>query len=390
MARTKRVRQKEKKVVIPGFSITSLSTARCLANSHSGIVSIGSKDVAHQIPMFYSNIPEKKVLIPPQQNIVQTLLDIRGDFEEPPVLLLTSDRHALEVSEDRALLEPHYKFLLPPDNLVSGLIYKDKFAEMAQERGFKVPRTIKITGPAEIGEAIRELSFPFILKPHLLHSRKINNAVELESYLKAFSPINWTSVVAQEWIPGDDSTIYCCFVYFSRDSEPIAYLTAQKIRQCPPQYGTTSLCRTVENSHILEETIKIFQTLGLVGYVQIEYRYYREQEAYYIMEPTIGRFDKQIAITQAAGVNFPLIAVQYLEESNIPQCRQRDNVWWIHERDDYLSHRHPLQTDKGGYWKHLLSADAHALFSWRDPLPFIATFVSSLKWAIERGSKRRN
>ena len=390
MAGTRRIRHQEKKVVIPGFSVTSLSTARCLANSHSGIVSIGSKDVAHQTPMFYSNITEKKVLISPKQNIVQALLDIRGDFDEPPVLLLTSDRHALEVSEDRTLLEPHYKFLLPPKDLVSALTDKGKFAEMAQERGFKVPRTIKITGPAEIGEAISELSFPFMIKPHLLHARKINNAVELESYLKAFSPINWTSVVAQEWIPGDDSSIYCCFVYFSRDSQPIAYLTVQKIRQYPPQYGTTSLCKTVENNHILEETIRIFRTLGLVGYSQIEYKYYREQEAYYIMEPTVGRFDKQIAITQAAGVNFPLIAVQYLEEGKTPQCRQRDNVWWIQERDDYLSQRHPLQTNRGAYWKHLLKADSHVLFSWRDPLPFVVTFVSSLKSAVEHSTRSRN
>jgi predicted ATP-grasp superfamily ATP-dependent carboligase len=165
MARTTRVRQKEKKVVIPGFSITSLSTARCLADSHSGIVSIGKIAIASEIPMYFSNIPEKKVLLSPQQNIVQALLDIRDDFEEPPVLLLTADRHVLEVSEASSLIEPHYKFLLPPKDLVSSLLYKDKFAEMAQERGFNVPLTIRIREPAEIGEAIRKLSFPFMLKP---------------------------------------------------------------------------------------------------------------------------------------------------------------------------------------------------------------------------------
>jgi D-aspartate ligase len=389
MARSKPVRQQGKKVVIPGFSITSLSTARCLANSHFGIISIGSKAIASGIPMYFSNIPEKKVLISPQQNIVQALLEIRSDFNEPPVLLLTADRDVLQVSEDRSLIDRHYKFLLPPKDLVSGLTDKSKFVEIAQERGFKVPRTIRIRGPEEMARVRRELPFPFMLKPYLLHSRRINDEVELKSYSKTFSPINWSSVIAQEWIPGDDSTIHCCFVYFSRDSEPIAYLTLQKIRQWQPQHGTTSLCRTVGNSHILRETIRIFQTLGLVGYGQIEYKYHREQEAYYIMEPTVGRFNLQIAITQAAGVNIPLIAAQYLEEGKITQCRQRDNVWWIHERDDYLSQRHPLQTNRGGYWKHLLKADTHALFSWRDPLPFVMLFWSTLKRAIERGTKGR-
>ncbi len=390
MARTKPARQQEKKVVIPRFSITSLSTARCLANSHLDIISIGSKGIGSEIPMYFSNIPEKKVLISPQRSIVQALLDIRSDFDEPPVLLLTADRDVLELAEDRSLIERYYKFLLPPKDLVGGLTDKGKFAEIAQERGFNIPRTIRIREPAEIGETMHELSFPFMLKPYLLHSRRINNEVELESYSKTFSPVNWNSVIAQEWIPGDDSSIYCCFVYFSRDSEPIACLTLQKIRQFEPQHGTTSLCRTVGNSQILRETIRIFQTLGLIGYGQIEYKYHREQGVYYIMEPTVGRFNKQIAITQAAGVNFPLIAVQYLEEGKIPQCRQRDNVWWIHERDDYLSQRHPAQTNRGGYWKHLLKADTHALFSWRDPLPFVMAFVLTLKWAIKRGIKGRN
>ena len=61
-------------------------------------------------------------------------------------------------------------------------------------------------------------------------------------------------MVAQEWIPGPDSALYFVFVYFDRNGELIAWLTAQKIRQFPPEYGTTSLCRTVENNYILDST----------------------------------------------------------------------------------------------------------------------------------------
>lgn len=365
-------------VVIPGFSLTSLGAARCLANSRVNIVSIGSRDICYEEPFYLSNIPEKKIVIPPEQSIVQALLDIRGDFNDSPVLLLANDKDVLEVSEDRSLIDQHYKFLLPPKDVIR-LVDKNRFAEIARESGFKVPKTVTISGPEEMGEIVRELAFPFLLKPHLLHSRRISDEVELESYLRTWSPTNWHSVVAQEWIPGDDSSIYCCHVYFSRDGEPIACLTLQKIRQWPPQYGTMSLCRTVDNSHVLMETIRIFEILGLRGYGQMEYKYHQGEDVYYITEPTIGRFTQQIAICEAAGVNMPLIAVEYLEEAKIPQCTQRDNVWLIHELEDYLSKRHGLQPNGGGYWRRLLTADAHVLWSRKDPLPLLGTLAWNIK-----------
>lgn len=365
------------KVVIPSFSITSLGTARCLANSHFDIFSIGSREVAYKMPMYFSNIPRKKVTIPAEQNIVQALLDLQSEFEDPPVLLLTRDKDALEVSKSRNLLDGHYKFLLPDNDLVDKLMHKGKFAKLAQQEDFRIPRTIEIKRPEEICNAIREFSFPFVLKPYLRHACKINDEAELESYLNTLSPVNWSSVVAQEWIPGNDASIYFCFVYFDQNSEIIASLTAQKIRQWPPEYGTTSLCRTVENRYVLEETVRIFRRLGLVGFGSIEYKYHHERDAYYIMEPTVGRFNQQIAITHAAGVNFPLLITEFLTKGQIPQCMQKNNVWWIYEPSDYLSQRSSRQQNKGGYWRHLLRSDAHVLWSWRDPLPFLSSLVTS-------------
>lgn len=366
------------KVVIPGFSLTSLSTARCLARSGFDIISIGCRGIAYKMPMYFSNIPEKKVLINPEENMVQALMDIKGEFGEPPVLLLTEDKHVVEVSNDRALIDKYYNFLIPDKDLVDQLMDKNKFAKLAEKEHFKVPKTLEITELKEIYDFIRVYSFPFVLKPYLRHARKINNEADLESYLATLSPVNWSSVVVQEFVPGDDSSLFFCFVYFDRNSEPVAHLTAQKIRQWPPEYGATSLCKTVENKYVLEETLRIFKLLGLVGPGSIEYKCHSKTGEYYIMEPTIGRFDQQVAVTQAAGINLPLIAASYLEKGEVTQFRQKNDVWWIYEPTDYLSQRSARQEKKGDYWRRLLKADSRVLWSWRDPMPFLSSCVSGI------------
>lgn len=384
-------------IVTAGFSGTSLGIARCLDDSDVEILAIGHSDDPQDIPFYYSNIPKRKIMLPEKKKMFEALIDIRNDFNDSPILLLSEDRHVLEVAENRGPIDSCYRHLLSDSDLVNKLMDKSAFAGIAHEMGLKVPREISIAGIEEINNAVCEFSFPFILKPYLRHSCKINNQSELESYLAGFSSTNWKSVIAQEYIPGDDSSIYFCFVYFDRKTEPIAWLTAQKIRQWVPQSGTTSLCRTVENKYILEETIRIFRTLGLVGFGSIEYKYHREEDAYYIMEPTIGRYNKQIALTRAAGVNFPAIAVKYLTEGKSVRVSQKNNVWWIHEFTDLRSRWDKRQSVRDGYCRHILKANARVLFSWNDPFPLFVTFGAVIKetikcignWLMERWNKTR-
>ena len=371
-------------VVIPGFRATSLGIARCLAGSGVEILAIGHSEDPQDMPFYFSSIPKRKIMLSDNKKMFEALIDIRNDFNEPPLLLLSEDRHVLEVAENREAIDSCYRHLLSDSVLVNKLMDKRAFAKIAHDMGLKIPREISIAGIAEINNAVSEFSFPFILKPYLRHACKINAQSELESYLGGFSSTNWKSVIAQEYIPGDDSSIYFCFVYFNQSSEPIAWLTAQKIRQWEPLSGVTSLCRTVENSYILEETISIFKSLGLIGFGSIEYKYHREKNAYFIMEPTVGRYNLQIALAREAGVNFPAIAVDYLTEGKKTRFFQKNNIWWIHEATDLLSIWDKRQTVRVSYLKHIIKAHTRVLFSWRDPFPFFVFFGVAFKIALQQ------
>jgi D-aspartate ligase len=374
-------------IIISGFSMTALGIARCLSGFGYNIISIGKKGPAYKIPFYFSNIPNKRIIIPPQKDITEVLLDISNIFDESPILLLSEDIHALEISENRDLIDKYYTFILPDKNIVDKLLDKRKFTELAIKNKINIPKTLIIKNKGELDNTIDELSFPFLLKPYMMHSCKICCKNELLKYTKSFSPLNWRSVIAQEWIPGDDASIYFCFVFFNREIEPIASLTAQKIRQWPPQDGTTSLCKTIENKHVLDETIRIFKMFGLSGFGSIEYKFNNKDGKYYIMEPTVGRYNQQIAISKEAGVNLPNIAVSYLRRKKIPEFKQRNNIWWIHEVNDYLSQRHTRQSNKNGYLKHLFKSDTNVLFSKKDPMPILVTVGSELIAATKQNAK---
>lgn len=358
-------------VVITGFSATSLGIARCLADSNIEIIAIGHRRAGHRMPLYFSAIPKSKVVVRDGESIVQALLEFRDTISDDPYLMLTEDRHVLEVSENRDLIEKHFKIQIPPQYLIDRLMDKDKFSCLAREMHLKIPISVQVANREQLANVTEKLPFPFVLKPYLLHSRKINNQEELELFIAKFSDVNWTSVIAQQWIPGGDDQLYFCFTYFDRNSEPIACLTARKIRQWPPQDGTTSLCKTVHNDYIREETIRIFRDLRYVGFGSIEYKYHQEEDCYYIMEPTVGRYNQQVALTKAAEVNIPLIAFQYLSTGTVVDYEQKDGKWWVHELADFASRFDSTQNVRGGFMRHVTSADVHVLFKWNDPIPLL-------------------
>ena len=375
---------REDSVVVVGYNLTALGIARCLARSGFRVVTIGHVGNARKFPLYRSRIPAKKIVVPPEEDLTQALIDVRGEFSAAPALMLSEDSHAVGALERGDEVAQAYRILLPPQTLGNALLDKEKFARLAAEMDLKVPRSLEVGSRAELDDAIAELSCPFVLKPYLRHSRKIGNTKELEGYLDTLGPENWRSMVAQQWIPGDDRSLFCCFAYFDEGSKPLGSVTAQKIRQWRPASGTTSLCRTVRNDDVKEETLKILSSLGLVGYGSIEYKLHADEGAYYIMEPTIIRFNQQVALFGAAGVNLPLIAAEYLVRGRTEPSSQRDGVWWIHEFNDILSRRDRRQDVKVSYWRSLLRADVRVLFSRSDPAPFFAAVGSAAATRLGR------
>ncbi len=366
-------------VIIPGFSATSLGTARCLQGTGCRIVSVGVPDKATKAPFAHSRIAARRILLQNDLDLVETLLKLRETFDDQPVLLLTSDRHVLEVSEAGETLSRIYRHSVPPPSVVRPLIDKVAFLERAKEMGILVPRSVVVQEQAKAGEIARRLSFPLVVKPYLRHAQRVDAEKDLTEYLESLEPENWSSVLAQEWIPGGDDQIFCCFAVLDEQSRTLGAFTLQKIRQWRPRSGTTSLCRSVVDPEVREEGIRILEGLSVTGFGSVEFKRHSEDGRLYLMEPTVGRFNQQIALARAAGVNLPAMLVAHLLGRTTPPIEERPGATWIHELNDFLSSRDSRQTIQGGYLRSLLTADARVLWTISDPGPAIAVGLSMAK-----------
>ena len=64
----------------------------------------------------------------------------------------------------------------------------------------------------------------------------------------------------------------------------MASYLAQKLRQWPIAYGTTSLSVSVNNDELLRKSIEIFKEFHMVGFCSIEYKLDKKSGKYFILE----------------------------------------------------------------------------------------------------------
>lgn len=323
------------------------------------------------------------------QPLIETLVDLGKTFEEKAVLFPSADPQVLLISENREQLAPYYHFGLPSKDVVKLLLDKTAFAPFAEKSGFLTPSTLLVDRMTDINRSTEGLKYPCILKPFCRTQQwKQDNRekkvlfIEDEDSLLRLLPkaFLWADrLVLQEWIAGADSEIYFCLMYFDADAEPRATFVGRKIRQWPPEAGSTASAEKKFNSTVLEESLRLFKAVGYQGLGSVEYKFDSQDQKFKIMEPTVGRPNLQSYLAVANGINIPYVAycdligrpVTQLDHPALP-----GPVKWINEWSELRSARFYLQrgdlTLKEWYTS-VRGTHSYSLFSVSDPLPFVLT-----------------
>ena len=377
-----------KNVVVLGFSHpTALGIVRCLRDLKKRGVKIWI--IGNEIKRgaaYYSNIPHKKIIFDHNVNVVDFLKNNRHLFDDNPALYLSTDQQAVEISERRKELEGLYEILLPDNDLLTNFMEKSKFQITAEENNWPVPKSIIIKNSDDLRHIHEYISYPFIVKPYLVHSKKICNDSELERYIQELEDFRYKSMLVQEWINGDDTDVYVELTLSNKNSELIASVSARKIKQYPTLYGTTTSCVGRNNPETKSLTKEILNKVQMVGYCGLEYKYDQHRGKYYIMEPTIGRWDAQIVLTQATGVNLPILMFEILNGRDRPDTgEQRNNVYWI---DEFRERQVRKETNENKYWYIFKKNRVNVFFDIRDPAPYIRYYLN-IKMQIYKWKKNR-
>jgi D-aspartate ligase len=364
--------------------LTGLQTARILANY--GVPVIG---MAENTDHFCAQTNTCEKVIPSgkmsKEELIENLIKLGKEFDQKAVLFPCQDASVLLVSQNREKLEPYYYISLPANETVELLMNKPCFYEFAKEKNLPVAKFFLLKSRNDANEAADKLNFPCVLKPHMRSPKweentklKAFKVYNKDEFLEMYDRIcDWSdTLMLQEWIEGDDTSLYSCNCYYNKNSEPLVNFTAKKLRQWPIVTGNTSLGIDVIDETVLKVTTDLFKKVNYVGLGYVEIKKDIHTNKYYIIEPNIGRPTGRSALAEACGVD--LIYTMYCDCLGLPLPETRTqtlkNIKWIHLRTDLLS--------SYNYWKNgnltirewiktMKGKKFYSVISLKDPKPCI-------------------
>lgn len=321
------------------------------------------------------------------------------------VLFPAFDGAVRVVAEHRAELAQRFDFVLPELDVVERLLDKTAFHRWAVGHGFPVPRTMVLGDPAEVPAALRELTFPVVLKPF----ERTLAWQAMSRWTKVYrlaAPDDWARlpldpfravdrVVLQEWIPGRDSDVYFCLTYRDRDGTELAARVGRKLLQWPVQTGTSALAVTCADDELHGLTRRLLAAAGHVGFGSVEVRRSAVDGRMLITEPTVGRPNMQTALATAAGVNLPELAYLDAVRRPVPPPRPGRESIWIHETALPRSLVVTLRRDEPAVRQVLAEVmrvrrrPVGAFWALRDPRPLVAELVRTAGLAARALVRRR-
>jgi len=232
--------------------------------------------------------------------------------------------------------------------------------------------------PAILKPAFKQLANPFTdAKAWRVASRR----ELLDRYDAACALVPPEIVMVQESIPGQGEAQFS-FAALCREGTPVAWLTARRARQYPPDFGLASTyVETVESPPIEKAARRLLKAIGLSGLVEVEFKYDRASGRYLLLDIN-ARAWAWHTLGRRAGVDFPYLLWRMVHDLPIPNLKGRAGVRWIHLIPDLESAILSLRRGDfhGREWLgSLCSPRESAVFALDDPLPALVEAPLLLK-----------
>jgi predicted ATP-grasp superfamily ATP-dependent carboligase len=383
-------------VVIDIDHINGLQTARIFTDRNIKVIGI-AKDLKHYCAR--TRVCEKIIKSNTKtEDLIDTLISIGDTFDVKPLLIPSQDTSVLLVSRNREKLKQYYKIALPSKEVVEMLMDKPQFFEFATRENLPIAKYFLIKNRSEAADAMEKLNFPCIIKPPIksplweentkIKAYKVYDKDEYMNIYDMCSP--WADILmAQEWIEGTDVDLYSCNCYFNNKNEPLVNFIAKKLRQYPPVTGNTSLGIECKADEVRDASLELFRKVNYYGLGYVEMKRDVNTGKYYMIEPNIGRPTGRSALAEASGVE--ILYTMYCDIFGLPLPKDVDqkynNVKWIQIRTDLMSAFYYWKNGEltiKDWYKSIKGKKFYAVYSLKDPLPFIAEVGTAVKviWSM--------
>ena len=319
----------------------------------------------------------------------------------PAVLLATADELVSLVADHAALLSQWFRFLVPDADTVATIVDKSTQYDRARAAGISVPDTRTPTSLAELTAIAAEVSYPVLLKPRSDETRRAfgHKARPVDERAGADRPVRGARRPRRA-LPRAGArarprrhALYGYWAFWDADGHEHSWITRRKLRQYPLGFGTGACQESVAAPDVAALSRRLLEAFAYRGLVGVEWKRDARDGRLRLMEinprTVIGN---QLAIS--AGIDLPWIAYRALADpatALAPNHAFKVGVRWINEDLDPKAFRELRRTGQlstAAWVRSLLGARSWALWSWRDPAPFLHRFRRFPSAIIRRLSRR--
>jgi len=281
------------------------------------------------------------------ERLLEYLLEQAKTQEEPGVLSPASDAFVLFISRNRDALKEHFRFNLPPPDVVEATVDKRKLYELASTAGLRHADTHYPVTIDDVHRIKRDLAYPAYIKPYHSHlwqiafpgtgkGIKVFSADELvTSFERIFAA--GVEAMVQSIIVGPASNIRSVRVYIDQRGEVLAAFTNRKIRQFPVEFGRAVLAESIHDPDLMATGLAFFRDIGYRGFGLIEFKR-DDRDGELKVTDLNPRWLKTVNLATDAGIDFPLL--HYLDLAGLrppSQVEFTPGVRWLDAIGDLAS-----------------------------------------------------
>lgn len=300
----------------------------------------------------------------------------------------TGDEAAALIARNEEALAPHYRLTTPHWQAMRHAYDKRLTHALAAELGIDQPWTACPASPEE-AEAL-DCAFPAVLKPAmkdrinaftLARAWRVEDRTEFrERYGEASALMAPGSILIQELVPGGGESQFS-FAAYCEAGRPLAWVTARRTRQYPPDFGHgSSFVETVIATEVEEPSRRLLAAIAYDGLVELEYK----------RDPRTGRmllldFNARSwawhTLGRRAGADFPWLCWRHLHGEATGDRAGAPGARWVRGMTDVAAAVAEIRAGKLGPLAYLYSLRPPiecAVLALDDPLPAIVDVPSLL------------
>ena len=392
---------KNKALVLGANYYISLSIMRCLGENGIYVAAVDYSEEGSYA--FKSKYCSEKLIGPHYKEDPEAFLAFLIDYgkkqEKKPVLFPSADPYVEFVDDHLEELRKYFLLSQTEQGLFTKIMNKGTLGEYAKKLNTPIPETVNPSDLDFLEQVNQVIKYPCLVKPEdspsfvRLFRKKVfiaENEKDLLDALKKAGEAN-LEVIIQRIIPGFDDHMYTFDAHLNQDSKITHWLTCQKQRQYPINYGASVYTQQKYVPELFEIGKPFLEGIGWKGFAEIEFKKDEETGKFYLIEVNVRTTNLNVLL-QKAGINMPLIAYKELigEEISTMAIEEDKNLVFWYAYEDFHAVRGYIKTGQMTRWNALKSyfrPKACAIWDFSDTAPFFSFLNKHIKQFIKRRTK---